>query len=114
MSALKRSTATTAKAQTTERAPLKVVETLGYIALNNVTPKINSNKKEFIATPFGAVYMRIKEIKAGHPYKVVKFDNGSLALNELNGPLDTLAFINSIKHDNPSLTAQDIRDTFGI
>lgn len=95
---------------TTEK--LTVSERLGVIHLSVVSTKKNSNDKEYIATPFGAVYARLTEVKPGL-HSVVKLSNGAIALNNPTTE-DRMSFINDMMQKYPNFTAQDIRSEFGL
>lgn len=82
----------------------------GYITLENVVRKTNSNGKEFVSTPFGAIYLKQEEIVPNKEYSVVEFSNGALALNNVV-PTEKLAFY-SAKFPNSSLT--EIAQLFNI
>lgn len=91
---------------------LTVASRLGQVFLNAVSTKKNSNGKEYIATPHGAVYARIDEVEPGL-HTVVKLSNDALALNR---PTDEerLAFINDQLEKFPNMTASDIAEFYGL
>lgn len=82
----------------------------GYITLESVVRKVNSNGKEFVSTPFGAIYLKQEEIIANKEYTVVEFSNGALALNNVV-PTEKLAFY-SAKFPQSSL--MEIATLFNI
>jgi len=101
-----------ATAGTETRAKLTVSKRLGVIHLSVVSTKKNTNDKEYIATPFGAVYSRLDEVKPGL-HSVVELSNGAIALNNPTKD-DCMAFINQKLAEYPNLSASDIRAEYGI
>ena len=75
-------------ATTAKTGKLVVAKNHGCIIFDTISIKKNSNGKEYIATPYGAVYMSLDKIKINTIYKVVEFepqagsDRGALACNE--------------------------------
>ena len=63
----------------------------GYLTLETVVRKLNTNGTEFVSTSFGSIYLRQQDIVAGIEYTVVEFSNGALALNNVD-PTEKLAF----------------------
>lgn len=98
--------------KTTATEKLTVAKRIGTVHLSVVSVKKNSNGKEYIATPFGAVYSRLSEIKPGL-HSVVELSNGALALNMATTE-DRMAFINEQMSKYPNLSASDIRSEFGL
>lgn len=104
---------TQAPAATTEvREKLTVASVEGIISLDTVSTKKNSNEKEYIATPFGAVYAKLSDVKPGL-HKVVKLSNGALALNDVNTD-DKMRFVSEQIAKFPNLTAADVRSMYNI
>lgn len=82
----------------------------GYLTLDKVVRKINTNGTEFVSTSFGSIYLRQQEIVENKEYTVVEFSNGALALNSVD-PTEKLAFY-SAKFPNSTLT--EIANLFNI
>ena len=91
---------------------LTVAKRLGCIMINKVVFKKNTNGNEFISTPFGAVYAKIKEIKPGL-HCVVELSNGAFALNEANID-DEMEFLNEKLSKYPNLTVSDVKNMLGL
>ena len=101
---------TSGVASTTEK--LTISERNGVVFLDSVRVKQNVKGTDYIATPFGAVYSRLKEIKPGL-HAVVTLSNGMLALNDCTRE-EKLAFINAKLAEFPNYTVEDIKAEFGL
>ena len=104
MAVAKKKTATTEK--------LTIAKRLGCIMISVVTIRKNSNGKEYIPTPFGAVYARIKEVEAGL-HCVVELSNGAYALNTPTID-DQMEFMNDKLAQYPNLSIGDIKEMYNI
>jgi hypothetical protein len=82
----------------------------GFITLETVTRKLNSNGKEFVSTPYGAIYLKQEEIVANKEYCVKQFSNGALALNSVV-PLEKLKFY---MEQFPGASLKEISEMFNI
>lgn len=101
---------TSGVASTTEK--LTISERNGVVFLDSVRVKQNKNGKDYIATPFGAVYSKITEVKPGL-HTVVTLSNGILALNDSTRE-EKIGFINSKLAEFPNYTVEDIKAEFGL
>ncbi len=111
--------AKTVATATTKKQDFKSMEKTikGFVTLENLEIKTNSNGKEYLVIPdFGVTYFRISDIKTGIKYGVVQFpsnqegNEGALALNRIS-PSDELAHWMT-KFPNQSM--KDVAETFGI
>lgn len=91
---------------------LTIVSRKGVIFLESVRVKQNKNGKDYIATPHGAVYARLSEVKPGL-HAVVELSNGALAINDCTRE-ERMQFINEKMTQFPNMSAQDIKDEFGL
>jgi len=91
---------------------LTIAKRLGCIMISVVTIRKNSNGKEYIPTPFGAVYARIKEVEAGL-HCVVELSNGAYALNTPTVE-DQMEFLNDKLAQYPNLSMSDIKDMYNL
>jgi hypothetical protein len=91
---------------------LTVSERMGCIVISKVVFKKNTNGNEYISTPFGAVYARIKEVEPGL-HCVVKLSNGAIALNDATVE-DRMQFLNDQMEKFPNFTIGDIKDMLGL
>ena len=91
---------------------LKVAKRLGQVFISVVSTKKNTNGKDYIATPFGAVYANLSEIKPGL-FTAVELSNGAIALNSPNTD-EVMGFINDKVGEYPNLSAGDIREMYSL
>jgi len=91
---------------------LTVANRLGQVFISVISTKKNTNGKDYIATPFGAVYANLSEIKPGL-YTAVELSNGAIALNT-PGTEEVLAFINDKCGEYPNLSAGEIKDMYNL
>jgi len=103
----------TATTSANGREKLTVVEVLGQLTFDNVTVRKNSNGKDYIPTPHGAVYSKIDEIQEGVIYSAVQLSNGAIALNVATGP-EKMKFLNGLKSEYANMSIADIKDCLGI
>lgn len=100
------------KAKTaTKTAKLTIAKDLGVIHIDNVVVKQNVKGTNYVATPHGAVYSRLDEIKPGL-HKVVELSNGMLALNRPQRK-DIMNFLTE-QRDETGWSISDLRDFYGV
>lgn len=102
----------TSKVANANSEKLTIVERLGSVMLNAISPKTNTNGKEYIATPFGAVYGKIAELKTGL-YQAVKLSNGMIALNTPTSE-EKMEFLAEQKAKYPDFSLAEIKAELGI
>lgn len=90
---------------------LTVAKRLAPIFLDTVTVKQNTNGTDYVATPAGAVYSRIKEIQPGL-HTPVEMSNGALALNRPTRQ-EIMAFITEQKSET-GWSVSEIREFYGL
>jgi len=98
------------KAKTGDK--LTVAKRLGQVFISVVTTKKNTNDKDYIPTPFGAVYANIPDINPGL-HTAVELSNGAIALNTPNTD-EVLAFVNEKCGEYPNLSAGDIKEMYSL
>ena len=91
---------------------LSVSKRLGQVFISNVSVKQNTNGNDYIATPFGAVYAKLSEIKPGL-YTAVELSNGAIALNNPTTE-EVMGFINEKCGEYTNLSASDIRKMYSL
>lgn len=90
---------------------LTVSKRIGVISIDSVKIKKNVKGTNYIATPHGAVYARINEIKPGL-HLVVELSNGALALNEPTRP-DIMKFLTE-QREETGWSISELRDFYGV
>ena len=106
MAITKKSTATKA----TDK--LTVAKRLGPVFLSVISIKQNTNGKDYIATPHGAVYAKLQDIVPGL-YTAVELSNGAIALNNPQTE-EVMSFVNDKAGEYPNLSANDIREMYSL
>ena len=89
----------------------EVDERLGCIFIDNVIIKENVNGKRFVSTPYGAMYLKVDDVKPKTIYMVVKFKSGSLGLNTPD-ILEKLAYYTGIAK-NLGISVTEVKAAFG-
>jgi len=104
--------AITKKASTATGEKLSIARRLGQVFISVVSTKENTNGTKYIATPFGAVYAKISEIKPGL-HTAVQLSNGAIALNSPTTD-EVLSFVNEKCGEYPNLSAGDIKEMYSL
>jgi hypothetical protein len=112
MARLKKATVSTGA----KKDKLVISKNHGFVIFDSLSIKKNSNGKDYIATPFGAVYMSLDKLKTNTIYKVVEFepqqgsDRGALACNETSR-MEKLVYLSQ---EFPNQDLDKIATLFGL
>ena len=98
---------------TTAQEKLTVVAVKGLLTFDRIVKKLNSNGKEYLATPHGAVYSKIDEIQTGVIYAVVELSNGAIACN-LATSQEKMKFYQEQLELYPHMSVADIKEILGL
>jgi len=100
------------KSKSTETSnDFEVIQNHGVLHFDTIRIKENVNGKEYIATPYGAVYL-IKDLKPGL-FSVQEFKNGMLGLKTANIE-QKICFLNEQKAKFDGLSISDLKAMYSL